>query len=155
MRTSAGILMFRKQGDAIEFFLIHPGGPFWKGKETGAWSLPKGEFTAGEAPLEAATREFFEETGEAVQGNFIELTPVQQKGGKLVYAWAVEGSIDADHITSNTFKAEWPYRSGKWQSYPEVDKAGWFNREQAMQLINPAQAALIDELLEILSANRP
>lgn len=148
MRKSAGILLFRRTSHFMEFFLVHPGGPFWKGKEKGAWSIPKGEFMDEEDPLKAAKREFEEETGQKIDGNFIELKTIQQKGGKLVYAWAVEGNIDAGNIVSNTFKQEWPYKSGKWQTYPEVDKAGWFDEEEAKEKINAAQVVLIDYLVE-------
>src|SRR5690349_5011868 len=113
MRKSAGILLYRVRNKALEVFLVHPGGPFWKGKETGAWSIPKGEFTEEEEPLAAARREFQEETGNTVEGKFVELTPVVQKAGKMVYAWAVEGDIDPDTIISNTYRQEWPYKSGK------------------------------------------
>ncbi|MFL5809201.1 MAG: NUDIX domain-containing protein, partial [Flavisolibacter sp.] len=121
MRKSAGILLYRIKDSFPEFFLVHPGGPFWKGKDKAAWSIPKGEFPEDEEPLTAAKREFEEETGKKISGSFIELNPVKQKGGKLVYAWAIEGEIDADKIISNTYKIEWPYKSGKWQTYPEVD----------------------------------
>ena len=150
MRTSAGILLYRKKDKFIEVFLVHPGGPFWKGKEKGAWSIPKGEFTKGEDPLTVAKREFNEETGQLVDGAFIELQPIQQKGGKIVRAWAVEGDAEAENIVSNTFKQEWPYKSGKWITVPEVDKAGWFDVEQAKEKINPAQVAFIEELLKVL-----
>lgn len=148
MKTSAGILLYRKKKDQVEVFLVHPGGPFWKGKETGAWSIPKGEFTPGEDPLTVAKREFNEETGQTVEGNFIELTPIKQKGGKMVYAWAVEGDANAGNIVSNTFKTEWPYKSGKWITIPEVDKAGWFSVEEAKEKMNAAQVALIQDLVE-------
>ena len=147
MRKSAGILLFRIKEREPEVFLVHPGGPFWKGKDKGAWSIPKGEFDENEAAIDAAKREFMEETGKSVNGNLIQLNPVKQKGGKLVLAWAVEGDIDADHIISNTYKLEWPYKSGKFQSFPEVDKAGWFSIPDAKEKINPAQTALIDDLL--------
>jgi predicted NUDIX family NTP pyrophosphohydrolase len=150
MRKSAGILLFRIKNKETEVFLVHPGGPFWKGKETGAWSIPKGEFTDEEDPLTAAQREFREETGQTVTGRFMELKPIQQKAGKLVYAWAVEGDIDSENIVSNTFKQEWPYKSGKWISVPEVDKAAWFSAEEARVKMNAAQVALIDELEEKL-----
>lgn len=150
MRQSAGLLVYRK-GEPIEIFLVHPGGPFWKGKEAGAWSIPKGEFKEGEEPLTAAQREFTEETGQTITGNFIALTPVKQKAGKTVFAWAVEGEADAENITSNRFKLEWPYKSGKFITVPEVDKASWFSLEEAKQKINPAQAGLIDELVEKLT----
>lgn len=151
MRESAGILLYRNIGK-LEVFLVHPGGPYWKGKEEGAWTVPKGEFSAGEDPLQAAKREFAEETGQLLQGdNFHALTPVRQKGGKIVYAWAVEGDINAGEIVSNTFRQEYPYKSGKWITVPEVDKAGWFSLEEARRMINPAQAALLDDLLQKLS----
>jgi predicted NUDIX family NTP pyrophosphohydrolase len=150
MRTSAGILLYRKTNNCIEVFLVHPGGPFWKGKDKGAWSIPKGEFTEGEDSLTVAKREFNEETGQTVDGDFVELTPIKQKGGKMVYAWAVEGDADADNIISNTFKQEWPYKSGKWITIPEVDKAGWFSVEEAREKINTAQVELIGELVNRL-----
>lgn len=145
MRTSAGILLYRRKNGFIEIFLVHPGGPFWKGKEKGAWSIPKGEFSEGEDPLTVAKREFHEETGQTVDGDFVELTPIKQKGGKMVYAWSVEGDADAENIVSNTFKTEWPYKSGKWISIPEVDKAGWFGVEEAKEKLNAAQVGLIEE----------
>lgn len=148
MRTSAGIVLYRRINKKIEIFLVHPGGPFWKGKDKGAWSIPKGEFTEDEDPLTVARREFNEETGQTVDGNFEQLTPVKQKGGKIVHAWAVEGDADSDNIVSNTFQQEWPYKSGKWITIPEVDKAAWFSAEEAKEKINPAQTAFIDELLE-------
>ena len=147
MRTSAGLLIYRKKNEFIEFFLVHPGGPFWEGKEIGAWSIPKGEFTDGEDALAAAKRELQEETGQSVDGDFIELKTVQQKGGKLVFAWAVEGDIDANNIVSNTFSQEFPYKSGKWNTYPEVDKAGWFRYQEAIKKINTAQVAFIEEVM--------
>ena len=150
MRTSAGILLYRKTNTFIEVFLVHPGGPFWKGKDKGAWSIPKGEFTENEDPLTVAKREFNEETGQTVDGNFIELKPIQQKGGKMVYAWAVEGNADAENIVSNSFKQEWPYKSGKWITIPEIDKAGWFGMEEASEKINAAQVELIEELTKRL-----
>ena len=152
MRKSAGILLFRRTNGFIEFFLVHPGGPFWKGKDKGAWSIPKGEFVDGEDALAVAIREFEEETGQKIDGEFIELKTIQQKGGKLVYAWAVEGDMDADKIVSNTFKQEWPYKSGKWISVPEVDKADWFSEEEAREKINAAQVALIEDLVEKIRA---
>lgn len=148
MRTSAGIVLYRRINKKIEIFLVHPGGPFWKAKDNGAWSIPKGEFTEDEDPLTVARREFNEETGQAVDGNFEQLTPVKQKGGKIVHAWAVEGDADSDNIVSNTFQQEWPFKSGKWITIPEVDKAAWFSAEEAKEKINPAQTAFIDELLE-------
>jgi predicted NUDIX family NTP pyrophosphohydrolase len=152
MRKSSGILLYRLQNGNPQFFLVHPGGPFWKGKDAGAWSVPKGEFSDDEDALTAAKREFEEETGSPVDGNFIELKPIKQKAGKMVYCWAVEGNIDADTIVSNTYKQEWPYKSGKWHSFPEVDKAGWFTVEEAKEKINAAQISFIDETVALLKA---
>jgi predicted NUDIX family NTP pyrophosphohydrolase len=147
-KQSAGILLFRRLGEP-EFFLVHPGGPIWLGKEDGAWSIPKGEFIE-EEPLDAARREFLEETGQVVSGEFLPLTPIIQKAGKKVFAWAVEGDIDAEAIQSNHFEMEWPRKSGIRKSFPEVDKAGWFTASVARQKINVSQAAFIDELLGML-----
>ena len=145
-KQSAGILLFRKKDHQLEIFLIHPGGPFFKNKDIGAWSIPKSEFLDNEDTLAAAKREFFEETGLVVDGDFIPLNPVKLKSGKKVYAWALEGDIDHENITSNLFELEWPPKSGKKQSFPEVDTAGWFNIEEARIKINKAQVAFIDEL---------
>ena len=145
-KQSAGILLYRVADNQLQVFLVHPGGPFFKNKDDGSWSIPKGEFTEEENSLDAAKREFQEETGQSIDGNFIELTPIQQKGGKTVYAWAVEGDIDHDTILSNTFEIEWPPRSGKKQSFPEIDRAAWFDVETAKLKINAAQAGLIKEL---------
>ena len=151
MRKSAGILLYRRKEEALEVFLVHHGGPYWQGKDAGAWSITKGEFTAEEAPLDAARREFKEETGIWLSGSFVELTPIKQKGGKLVYAWALEGDLDADAIVCNTFKMEWPPKSGQWKTYPEVDKGAWFTIEEAKQKINASQVALIEELIDRLN----
>ncbi len=153
MKKSAGILLYRFISNEIQFFLVHPGGPFWKNKDAGVWLIPKGEFENSEDGLAAAKREFKEETGTIIDGNFITLTPVKQKAGKLVYAWAIQGNIDSEKITSNTFKIQWPPKSGKWVDLPEVDKAGWFSIEESKQKINPAQIPLIDELLELIKNN--
>lgn len=144
---SAGILLYRFK-ESLQIFLVHPGGPFWANKDIGAWTIPKGEPEDGEQPLDTAKREFEEETGQKIAGAFIELTPIVQKAGKRVYAWALEADIDANAICGNNFTIEWPPGSGKWKSYPEVDKAGWFGWEEAKEKINPAQAAFIDELIE-------
>ena len=149
-RKSAGILLYRILNKP-ELFLVHPGGPFWFKKELGAWSIPKGEFEDNEDALEAAKREFKEETGADLSGNFISLNPITQKAGKQVYAWAVQGDIDAATIRSNTFKMEWPPKSGQWKFFPEVDKAGWFDIETAKEKINPAQVSLIEQLAEKLN----
>jgi predicted NUDIX family NTP pyrophosphohydrolase len=146
-KKSAGIMMYRETNNQLQVFLIHPGGPFFKMKDAGAWSIPKGEIGEGEDPLEAAKREFEEETGCRAEGSFIPLSPVRQKSGKMVISWAVEGRCDADAITSNMFTIEWPPKSGKMREFPEADRAGWFTIGEARQKINPAQAPLLDELL--------
>ncbi len=149
-RQSAGLLLYRYHVRELQFFLAHPGGPYFANKDEGAWSIPKGEFTKEEEALLAAQREFEEETGQKISGNFIPLQTIKQKGGKLVHAWAVEGDIDAEAVVSNTFNMEYPYKSGKWITVPEVDKAGWFGFEEACIKINPAQKALIEELSDML-----
>ena len=149
-KQSAGIVLYRWNKKQVEIFLVHPGGPFFAKKDLGAWSIPKGEFNDGEDPLETAKREFSEETGQKILGKFLPLAPVKQKGGKTVYAWAVEGDANADEIHSNTFSIEWPPRSGIQREFPEVDKAGWFSISTAKEKINQSQATLIDELLERL-----
>ncbi|HEY0749847.1 MAG TPA: NUDIX domain-containing protein, partial [Chitinophagaceae bacterium] len=141
----------RRIDKELEVLLVHPGGPFWKNKDQGAWSIPKGEFTNSEDPLDAAIREFEEETGVKLQGNFIELEQIQQKGGKLVLAWAIESDLDPSSIRSNTFSMEWPPKSGKWIEVPEIDKASWFPVEEAREKINPAQQALLEDLKQKLS----
>jgi predicted NUDIX family NTP pyrophosphohydrolase len=145
-QKSAGIVLYRIQNNSIEVFLVHPGGPYWSKKDDGAWSIPKGEFDENEEPLAAAKREFEEETGIKISGGFLQLNPVKQKGGKLVYAWAVEGDIDPAKIKSNSFEIEWPPRSGKMKSFPEIDKAAWFQISDAKKKIIEAQSALIKEL---------
>lgn len=149
-RRSAGILLYRFFPNEPEFLLVHPGGPFWANKDSGVWTIPKGEYADNEDPLAAAIREFEEETGKKLKGEFIALTPVVQKAGKQVYAWALKGDLDANNIRSNSFKVEWPPRSGKWKSYPEVDKAGWFDITTAKQKINAAQTKFIDELVSLI-----
>lgn len=149
-KQSAGILLYRKSEGKLQVFLVHPGGPFFKNKDDGSWSIPKGEFLDDEDPLQAAKREFEEETGQTVTGKFINLNPITQKGGKKVHAWAVEGDIDPLTVKSNYFEMEWPPRSGKQQLFPEVDRAGWFDMDIARMKINLAQTGLIDELAETL-----
>lgn len=144
-KESAGILLVRKKPE-LQVFLVHPGGPYFVNKDAGSWTIPKGEFTAEESPLEAAKREFLEETGTAIDGNFIPLPAVKQKGGKIVYAWTVEGDIDEQTIRSNTFTIEWPPRSGKNKSFPEIDRAAWFSLSVAKEKINPAQASWLEFL---------
>ena len=145
-KKSAGLVVYRVRNGDLQVFLVHPGGPFWAKKDDGAWSIPKGEIAGDEDPLKAAQREFFEETGFEVDGNFIALTPVKQAGGKWVYAWAVEGDCDAGAIKSNTFSMEWPPRSSNEKEFPEVDRAGWFPLEVARQKILKGQVSLLQEL---------
>ena len=150
VKKSAGILLYRVKNKFLEVFLVHPGGPFWAKKDLGVWSIPKGEFTEDENPLDAAKREFQEEIGIYCTGEFIPLTAAKQKGGKIVYAWALEGDIDPNQIKSNTFEIEWPPKSGKKQEFPEIDKGEWFNISEAKQKINKNQVALIEELMSKL-----
>jgi predicted NUDIX family NTP pyrophosphohydrolase len=131
--------------------LVHPGGPFWARKDAGAWSVPKGEHGDDEDPRECARREFEEETGTALPpGELAELGAVRLKSGKRVAAWAAEGDLDPEGITSNTFEMEWPPRSGRMQAFPEVDRAGWFGLDEAREKLNPAQAPFLDRLGEII-----
>ena len=145
-KQSAGILLFRKVNNQLEVFLVHPGGPFFKNKDDGVWSIPKGEFIDDEDALIAAKREFSEETGQEIDGDFIKLKPVKLKSGKTVHAWAVEGDIDHEVIVSNLFEMEWPPKSGKVASFAEVDRAAWLEAAVAKIKVNPAQIALIEEL---------
>jgi predicted NUDIX family NTP pyrophosphohydrolase len=153
VKKSAGILIYRFMNKQLQVLLAHPGGPLWKNKDAGAWSIPKGEFADDEDPLEAANREFTEETGIALYGGFTELTPVKQKSGKLVYAWALEFDIDASAVQSNVFEMEWPPKSGKLKRFPEIERAEWFSVEEAKQKILPAQASFIDELVSKTGAS--
>ncbi len=145
-KRSAGLLMYRRSRGTLEVLLVHPGGPFWEKKDLGSWSIPKGEYEAGEEALAAATREFQEETGLVAEGPYTPLTPIRQQGGKLVQAWAFEGDCDAESLKSTTFSLEWPPGSGRRREFPEVDRAGWFGIEEAKRKILPAQADLLDEL---------
>lgn len=147
-KTSAGLLLYRHRTE-LEVFLVHPGGPFWAKKDLGAWSIPKGEFEEGEEPLEAAKREFTEETGFKVEGEFRKLNPLKQSGGKVVYAWAIEADCDADKITSHTFELQWPPKSGRAQSFPEVDRAAWLNLGEARKQILSGQAGFLDQLVAL------
>ncbi len=149
-KPSAGILLFRKSGGEVEFFLVHPGGPFFAKKQHGWWTIPKGELMPDEDPLDAAQREFTEETGFTIEGTFIPLSSIQQKGGKTVLCWAVEGDLDATKVVSNTFEMQWPPKSGRMQIFPEIDQAGWLGCEEAKLLINERQAAFLDEVIKIM-----
>jgi predicted NUDIX family NTP pyrophosphohydrolase len=153
-RTSAGLLLFRRKDAGLEVLLVHPGGPLWTKKDEGAWSIPKGQMDAGEDPLLAARREFEEELGSLVSGDFLPLAPIRQAGGKLVYAWAVESDFDPTTFKSGTFSMEWPPRSGRLQTFPEVDRAEWFSIEDARRKINKAQIALLDQLSQANSGSR-
>jgi predicted NUDIX family NTP pyrophosphohydrolase len=149
-KKSAGILLYRIKNKILEVLLVHPGGPFWIKKDAGAWTIPKGELNENEEPFDAAIREMKEETGIVLIGDFIALAPVKQKGGKLVYAWANEHDVDPSEIKSNEFEIEWPPRSGKKKSFPEIDKADWFNIKTAKEKINSGQLRLIEELIKKL-----
>jgi predicted NUDIX family NTP pyrophosphohydrolase len=150
---SAGLLLYRRRPAGIEVFLVHPGGPFWAGKDEGAWSIPKGEYMPPEEPLAAARREVGEETGFTPAGEFVPLAPLKQPSGKIISAWALAGDCDASASRSNSFTLEWPPRSGRFQAFPEVDRAAWFPLAVARKKISPGQAAFLDELEQIL-ANR-
>jgi predicted NUDIX family NTP pyrophosphohydrolase len=141
-RSSAGLLLYRRT-DVLEVFLVHPGGPFWAKKDAGAWSIPKGEFEPSEDPLAAAQREFTEETGFTATGDFTPLTPLKQKSGKIVHAWAVQFDCDPAVIKSNTFVFQ-------GREFPEVDRAGWFGLEEAKQKILPGQAGFLEQLVRLV-----
>ena len=149
-KVSAGILLYRRRDD-LEVFLVHPGGPFWAKKDLGAWSLPKGELDEREDALAAAMREFTEETGLPIRGEFRSLQPHRQPSGKTIVAWAVEGDCDPADVRSNRFSMEWPPRSGKQREFPEVDRAAWFSIAEARRRIVAGQAAFIDQLVVLLS----
>jgi len=151
MALSSGILVFRKAGEALEFFLVHPGGPFFVKKDVGFWTIPKGLVEEKEDLLVAAKREFLEETGFEISGNFIDLGFIMQKGGKRVHCFAVEFDLDPSQLVSNTFDLEWPPRSGKLVSFAEVDRGDWFSYKKALIKINSAQASLITKLVDINS----
>jgi predicted NUDIX family NTP pyrophosphohydrolase len=145
-KRSAGLLMFRRTNNKLEVFLVHPGGPFWAAKDEGAWTVPKGEYVEGEEPLDAARREFTEETGFDAKGEFIDLGSVKQPSGKIVNAWAFEGDCDPAKLVSNTCSIEWPPRSGKMKEIPEVDRGAWFTLPGARRAILKSQQAFLDAL---------
>jgi predicted NUDIX family NTP pyrophosphohydrolase len=151
LSRSAGILLYRIRDGAPEVLIVHPGGPFWARKDAGAWSIPKGEHAEDEDAQAAARREFEEETGtRPPEGALADLGTARLKSGKRVAAWALEGDLDADAVTSNTFEMEWPPRSGRTQTFPEVDAAGWFGLEEAREKLNPAQGVFLERLRELL-----
>ena len=149
-KKAAGILLYRKKGSSLEIFLIHPGGPFWANKDESAWSIPKGEFLENEDPLTAAKREFQEETGFPVEGPFVSIGSIKQSSGKVVQAWACEGDLDASAIQSNSFRLEWPPRSGKYQDFPEADRAEWFSFDVARKKILKVQMPFLQNLERLL-----
>jgi len=152
-KKSAGLLLYRKMQGSMDVFLVHPGGPFWANKDDGVWSIPKGEFDADEAPLNAAKREFREETGLVVEGEYQPLKPFRQKGGKIVYAWAVQYDVDAAAVKSNRFAMEWPPRSGKMREFPEIDRAQWFKIDLARQKILKSQLDLLEQLDQAMGSH--
>ena len=150
-QVSAGILLYRRRGEALEVLLIHPGGPFWRGRDEGAWMIPKGGIDRGETPLEAALREFEEELGTAPVGSPEALCTVRQKGGKWVEAFALEGDFDPANLASNSFRLEYPPRRGEFRDFPEVDEARWFGVEEARAMMLASQRPILEALLAALS----
>jgi predicted NUDIX family NTP pyrophosphohydrolase len=150
-KRSVGLLVYRRRPDTCEVLLVHPGGPFWQAKDSGAWSIPKGEPSGDENPLDAARREFAEETGFEMTGAFRPLAPIKQRGGKIIEAWAVEGDCDPAKIRSNTFTTEWPPHSGHVAEFPEVDRAAWFTVDDARRRITTGQRGLLDQLGQLLN----
>jgi len=156
IRKSAGLLLFRSGADgALEVLLGHPGGPFWANKDDGAWSIPKGEINPDEDPLTAAQREFAEETGFTPEGQFIDLGAIKQPGGKVVHVWAVASDFDPSMLVSNTFVLEWPKNSGQMRSFPEVDRAAWFDVPSARCKLLKGQVGFIDRLIKVLGHGAP
>ncbi|HEU0299455.1 MAG TPA: NUDIX domain-containing protein [Longimicrobium sp.] len=143
---SAGMLLFRRTESGLQVFLAHPGGPFWKNKDSGAWTIPKGLVDEGETPLVAAQREFYEETGILPEEPFLALGEIRQKAGKRVHAWAWEGDADPQRVTSNVMETEWPRGSGRLIRFPEVDRCAWFSAAEAREKLNSAQAELVERL---------
>lgn len=154
-KLSAGLLMFRRRYSALEVLLVHPGGPFWKNKDDGGWSIPKGEYPQGDDALEAAQREFREETGFEPGIDLIALGEIRQPSGKVVSAWAFEGDCDPAALQSNTFSIEWPPKSGQTREFPEVDRAGWFPIEAARTKILKGQVGFLDRLVSKLAPPQP
>ncbi len=150
-KHSAGLLMYRRRDGILEVFLVHPGGPCWAKKDLGAWTIPKGEYAPGETPLAAARREFGEETACPSAADLLPLTPLKQRSGKIIAAWAFEGDCDPEASRSNTFSMEWPPGSGRQMEFPEVDRAGWFSLEEAKEKISSGQVGFLEELEELLA----
>jgi len=153
-KHSAGVLVYRTRDGVVEVLIAHPGGPFWARKDDGAWSIPKGTVESGDV-LACAKREFNEETGLVAEGALTPLTPLRQKSGKLVHAFALEGDFDLTAFSSNAFEMEWPPRSGRRQTFPEIDRAGWFELASARGKINEAQEMFLDRLQNELSRGMP
>jgi predicted NUDIX family NTP pyrophosphohydrolase len=153
-QTSAGILLFRKRPAGVEVMLVHPGGPFWRNKDDGAWSIPKGLADEGEDLLAAAKREFLEETGATIGGAFMGLGAHKQPGGKTIVAYGLEGDFDAALLKSNMFSMEWPPRSGKTAEFPEVDRAGWFDLDEALAKVTKGQRPIISALADKLAQDK-
>ena len=147
-KQSAGLLLYRRKENGIEVFLVHPGGPYWSKKDHGAWMIPKGEYTDGEEALDAARREFLEETGFVVDGDFVSLGSIRQTGGKIVSVWALEGDCDPEKLVSNYCQLEWPPRSGRMIDIPEVDRGNWFTLREAEARILPSQSPMLTRLAE-------
>jgi len=150
--ASAGILLYRIRAGTLEVFLVHPGGPYWQKKDAGVWSIPKGELEEGADALATAQREFLEETGSKVTGEFVPLLPLKQPSGKLVHAWAANGDVDASSIASNTFRMEWPPRSGRQQEFPEIDRGAWFTIPAAREKMLSSQRGFLDQLEQQIDA---
>jgi predicted NUDIX family NTP pyrophosphohydrolase len=151
-KQSAGLLLYRRCCGLPQVFLVHPGGPFWVKRDNGAWSIPKGEFEPGDDALEAARREFTEETSFSIDGRFVPLRAIKQPSGKVVFAWAIEGDADAAMLCSNTFRMEWPPKSGQEQEFPEVDRGEWFNLAEARRKLVPGQVPFVDELAAMIES---
>jgi predicted NUDIX family NTP pyrophosphohydrolase len=149
-KRSAGLLMYRRKTTELEVFLVHPGGPLWAAKDKGAWTIPKGEYDAKENPLTAARREFEEETGFSSTGTFVELGSIRQKSGKIVIAWAFSGDCDPAQLVSNTCEIDWPPRSGRRLTIPEIDRGRWFSIREAYEYIREEQRELLDRAVEIV-----
>ena len=153
--VSAGLLLYRRTPHGLEIFIAHPGGPFWRDRDDGAWTIPKGVVDDGEELLAAAEREFFEETGVRAEGPFLPLGSVRQKSGKRVHAWAWEGDADVERVTSNSMRSEWPRGSGRWITFPEVDRCAWVPPDVARLKMNPAQAEFVERLEAALATSAP